>query len=257
MELIEANKISKSFVNSSLPEGRLRVVENLSLNIKEGELITLFGPNGCGKTTILNLLAGTLTPDSGKITWNMKGELSDSVGYVFQNYADTLLPWRTVKSNIAFPLEIRKESRASIDEKTGRIMGMFRLSEHSEKYIYELSGGLKQLVSIARSTVYNPDLLLLDEPFSALDYSISRLLWTRFRQFWSQTSVTILFISHNADEAVFLGDRVYVLSPRPARIIAEVKVPFGKERTLDLLETPEFFAVRTEVLKAFKKGMES
>jgi NitT/TauT family transport system ATP-binding protein len=254
MHLIEAKNISKSFTSPLSEDGKLRVVDSFSLAIAEGELVTLFGPNGCGKTTILGLFAGSIEPDTGDVHWNAGESRSKEVGYVFQNYGDTLLPWRTVKANIAFPLEVRGANGKDIEDKTTKVMNLFRLHEHAEKYVYELSGGLKQLVAIARSTVYYPHLLLLDEPFSALDYSTSRMLWTRFREFWSDTNVTTLFVSHNIDEAVFLGDRVCVMSSRPTRIVAEIAVPFGKERGLDILGTQEFFEVRTQVLKAFEEG---
>ena len=254
MHLIEAQKISKSFKSSLFENGELLVVNDFSLSVHEGELVTLFGPNGCGKTTILNLLAGTIKPDNGRVSWNPGESWSREVGYVFQNYGDTLLPWRSVRANIAFPLEIRKATEKEIEEKTARVLNLFGLSEHSDKYVYELSGGLKQLVAIARSTVYYPRLLLLDEPFSSLDYSISRMLWTRFRQFWADSKVTTIFVSHNVDEAVFLGDRVCVMSSRPTRIVAEIAVPFGKERDLEIVSSQEFFSIRTQVLKAFEEG---
>jgi NitT/TauT family transport system ATP-binding protein len=117
-----------------------------------------------------------------------------------------------------------------------------------------LSGGLKQLVAIARATVYDPKLLILDEPFSALDYSLSRMLWIRFREFWANQNVTTIFVSHNIDEAVFLGDRVVVLSARPAKVVADIPVPFGQERSLSLLASPEFFSTRNQILQAFEEG---
>ncbi len=254
MHLIEARDISKSFSSALSEDDTLRIVSSFSLGVAEGELVTLFGPNGCGKTTILNLFAGTIEPDEGEVLWNTGESRSREVGYVFQNYADTLLPWRKVKSNIAFPLEVRGMPKDETRAQTTRRMEQFGLLEHAEKYVYQLSGGLKQLVAIARSTVYDPRLLLLDEPFSALDYSISRMLWTRFREFWSESQVTTVFVSHNIDEAVFLGDKVCVMSSRPTSVVAEIPVPLGTNRSLDLLGSREFFDTRTEVLRMFEQG---
>lgn len=255
--LIEARDIAKAF-DSPTPGGpRTEVVNGFSLQVQEGKLVTMFGPNGCGKSTILNILASILEPDSGQVIRNSHNPDSLSVGYVFQNHADTLLPWRTVRGNIVFPLELRKVPRAERHERASRRMEQFRLSEHAEKYVYQLSGGLKQLVTIARATVYDPQLLLLDEPFSALDYSLSRMLWQQFREFWANQTVTTVFVSHNVDEAVFLGDRVIVLSARPARVVADIAVPFGQDRQLSLLSSEEFFAVRSRVLAAFEKGRQA
>ena len=255
MCLVEAKNVSKSFSSNLTENGDLSVLDGFSLAVSEGELVTLFGPNGCGKSTILNLFAGTVEPDIGNVSWNGGESHLREIGYVFQNYGDTLLPWRSVRSNIQFPLEVRKDVHEDqVNEKINKMMELFRLQEHSDKYIYELSGGLKQLVAIARSTVYSPRLLLLDEPFSALDYSTSRMLWTRFREFWSDTKVTTIFVSHNIDEAIFLGDRVCVMSSRPTKIVEEIIVPFGKERDLDILKSQVFFDLRTQVLKAFERG---
>jgi NitT/TauT family transport system ATP-binding protein len=250
---IEAKNVFKSFPSHTPDAPPLQVVENFNLSLREGELVTMFGPNGCGKTTILNLLANLLPPDSGIIVRTHNPE-PIAVGYVFQNYADTLLPWRTVRGNIAFPLEIRDTEGQERTKRVNKRLEQFHLTEHADKYVYQLSGGLKQLVSIARSTAYDPRLLILDEPFSALDYSLSRMLWLRFREFWTDQKVTTVFVSHNVDEAVFLGDRVCVLSARPARVIADVPVPLGGERPLSLLSSQDFFAVRKQVLDAFEEG---
>jgi len=254
MLLVDVKETSKSFRSTTSEGEDLLVVDKFSLKLVEGELVTIFGPNGCGKTTILNILAGTLKSDSGEILWNTENRNTMPVGYVFQNYSDTLFPWRTVRANIAFPLEIREYKKEKRIEQIDKRMEQFGLIEHADKYIYELSGGLKQLVAIARATVYDPHLLLLDEPFSALDYSISRMLWVRFRDFWTDLKVTTVFVSHNVDEALFIGDRVCVLSPRPTKVISEIEVPFGKSRSLDLLSSQEFFTLRTKVLDAFEKG---
>ncbi len=254
MSQVEMINISKAFPSTIKGEQCLLVVDKFSLKISEGELVTVFGPNGCGKSTILNILAGTIEPDEGKVLWNKENFNSLPIGYVFQNYADTLLPWRSVRDNIAFPLELKKLNKQERADKVNKRMEQFRLAEHADKFIYQLSGGLKQLVSIARSTVYDPPLLLLDEPFSALDYSLSRMLWTRFREFWTDLKVTTVFISHNIDEAIFLGDRVIVLTQRPSQVVEDIQVPFGKNRGLDLLSSQEFFSVRKTILEAFEQG---
>jgi NitT/TauT family transport system ATP-binding protein len=252
--LIEAKHIFKTFVPSTPGTPPLHIVSDLTLRLHEGELVTVFGPNGCGKTTVLNILAGLIAPDAGTIDRNNGDRGLLAVGYVFQNYADTLLPWRSVRDNIAFPLELRHVSGVEQASVVQKHLERFRLTEHADKYIYELSGGLKQLVAIARATVYEPRLLLLDEPFSALDYSLSRMFWLRFREFWTDQRITTVFVSHNVDEAVFLGDRVYVFSARPTHVVAEIPVPFGRERPLSLLSSPDFFTVRTKVLEAFERG---
>jgi NitT/TauT family transport system ATP-binding protein len=252
--LLEAKGISKSFGGNSTGSPVVEVVSGFSLRLEPGKLVTMFGPNGCGKTTILNILAGIMEPDSGAVVRDSQHGESLPVGYVFQNHADSLLPWRTVHDNISFPLEIRRMGPAEQDARVHRRMEQFRLTEHAEKYVYELSGGLKQLVAIARATAYDPKLLILDEPFSALDYSLSRMLWIRFREFWANQNVTTIFVSHNIDEAVFLGDRVIVLSARPAKVVADIAVPFGQERSLSLLSSPDFFSTRNRVLEAFEQG---
>jgi NitT/TauT family transport system ATP-binding protein len=255
--VIEVRNVSKALV-ANHPEGdKVEIIRDFNLQLEEGKLVTVFGPNGAGKSTILNLLAGILEPDTGEIVRHSPQPEAMPVGYVFQNHADTLLPWRTVRDNIAFPLEIRKVPPDEQSTRINRRLEQFQLTEHAGKYVYQLSGGLKQLVSIARATVYDPQLLILDEPFSALDYSLCRMLWLRFREFWAHQSVTTVFVSHNVDEAVFLGDRVIVLSARPAKVVADVEVPFGPERSLSLLSSELFFDLRNRVLAAFESGKQA
>jgi NitT/TauT family transport system ATP-binding protein len=252
--LIELRNVSKSFVSNQAAGSGIEILRDFSLGLQEGRLVTVFGPNGAGKSTLLHMLAGILEPDTGEVVRHSGEATAMPVGYVFQNHADTLLPWRTVKENLAFPLEIRNMAPEEQAERIQRRLEQFQLAEHAHKYVYQLSGGLRQLVSIARATVYDPKLLILDEPFSALDYSLCRMLWLRFREFWAHQSVTTVFVSHNVDEAVFLGDRVIVLSARPARVVADIEVPLGPERSLAMLASEQFFNLRNLVLAAFEKG---
>lgn len=251
--LLRLERVTKAFPSSRRGQAPVLAVADFNLELREGELLVLFGPNGCGKTTILNILAGLCKPDSGTVE-RFHHTDDFSIGYVFQNHVDTLLPWRTVKSNVAMPLELRHLDPKTLEARVKHRLSQFHLEEHSDKFIYELSGGLKQLTAIARAAVYDPKLLLLDEPFSALDYSLSRGIWMQFREFWSSEEVTTVFVSHSVDEAVFLADRVLVLSERPATRVREIQVTFGRKRPLSLLSSEDFFAVRTQVIQAFDEG---
>lgn len=249
--MIELAHLSKSFRSDT---GDQLVLHNLDLKIGTGEIVTIFGPNGCGKSTLLNILAGLNEPDKDSIV-NFAGRSDDfSVGYVFQNFADTLLPWLNVRDNVALPLEIRRRPSDEIDEKVESRLRQFGLERLGERFTYELSGGQKQLVAIARAMVYEPDLLILDEPFSQLDFSVARGIWMQLWELWRSEPVTTLCVSHNVDEAVFLGERVCVLSARPGRVIDDVSVPLGHHRSLSLLTSREFLLVRNRVLEAFAQG---
>lgn len=246
--MIEISRLSKTF-GSDPP-----VLQDLELQIGTGEIVTIFGPNGCGKSTLLNILAGLIKPNQGSVV-RLSVEMDHfSVGYVFQNHADSLLPWLSVRDNIAFPLKIRGLSSNEIDEKVEPRLEQFRLENHSERFVYELSGGQQQLVAIARAMVYEPSLLILDEPFSQLDFSVARGIWTQLWEMWRREPVTTLCVSHNVDEAVFLGQRVCVLSKRPGRVVDDIGVPLGRDRSLSLLTSEEFFLVRKRVLEAFARG---
>ena len=246
--MIEISRLTKSF-GLDRP-----VLQDLDLTIGTGEIVTIFGPNGCGKSTLLNILAGFFEPDKGSVVQFSNRADKFAVGYVFQNHADTLLPWLNVRDNIAFPLKIRGLSADEIGEKVGPRLRQFRLEKLSNRFVYELSGGQQQLVAIARAMVYEPDLLILDEPFSQLDFSVARGIWTQLWDMWRVEPVTTLCVSHNVDEAVFLGERVCVMSARPGRVIEDVGVPLSKDRSLSMLTSEEFLAARNRVLEAFAEG---
>jgi len=246
--MIEISHLSKAF-GSGRP-----VLQDLDLKIGTGEIVTIFGPNGCGKSTLLNILAGFVQPDEGSELGISNKADNFAVGYVFQNHADTLLPWLNVRDNIAFPLRIRGMSPYDIGDKVGQRLEQFRLERFSDSFVYELSGGQQQLVAIARAMVYEPDLLILDEPFSQLDFSVARGIWTQLWDMWRAEPVTTICVSHNVDEAVFLGERVCVMSARPGSVVEDVGVPLSRDRSLALLTSEAFLSARNRVLEAFAQG---
>jgi NitT/TauT family transport system ATP-binding protein len=247
--MISVRSITKQFEKTS---GITRVIDDVNLEINKGEFVTVFGPNGSGKTTLLNIIAGLDNPNSGEVSVDNKKPKEADVGFVFQNYNESLFPWRTVLDNVVFPLEISKTFREKAVMIAEHLLDKVGLLHSKDKFIYELSGGQRQLVSICRAMAYDPDILIMDEPFSALDYSTTRKMELELLDIWQEKKITTLFVSHDIDEAIFLADRVVVLSPRPAKIkkIFDVKLP--RPRTLDMLSSPEFTELRNAILNTFE-----
>ena len=225
-------------------------IEDFDLDIKKGELISIVGPSGCGKTTILRMIAGLLEPTSGSISIAGRpcsGPGPDR-GMVFQDFA--LLPWRSVRRNVELGLEIAgmpKEERKARAEKYLEIVG---LQDFADSSINELSGGMKQRVGIARALVNNPDVILMDEPFGALDAQTRNIMQAGLVRILEKTDQTIIFITHSVDEAVFLSDRIVILTKRPAKIKEIVEIPWPRPRDR---ASPEFTALRKRILEDLEK----
>jgi len=247
--MISVCSVTKQFEK---PSGITRVIDDINLEINKGEFVTVFGPNGSGKTTLLNIIAGLDNPSSGEVLVDNKKPKEADVGFVFQNYNESLFPWRTVLDNVVFPMEISKTPREKAVKIAEHLLDKVGLLHSKDKFMYELSGGQRQLVSICRAIAYDPDILIMDEPFSALDYSTTRKMELELLDIWQEKKITTLFVSHDIDEAIFLADRVIVLSPRPAKIkkIFEVKLP--RPRALDMLSSPEFTELRNAILNTFE-----
>lgn len=228
--------------------GRVLVLNSITLSVAEGELVSIFGPNGCGKTSLLRIIAGLMQPDSGLVQIGGQTDRSTKVGFVFQNYGDSLLPWCDVLDNVAFPLELcgmrRKQRRMQAREMLGKLG--IKLAQGA--YPYQLSGGQQQLVAIARALILSPNALLLDEPFGSLDY------WTRLRmeqtlqEIYTKLSPTTLFVSHDLDEALLLADRVLLLSQMPAQVLEEIRVDAGRPRPPSWLVSDEFRSLKMRAL---------
>ena len=213
------------------------VVAELNLAIQSGDFIALLGPSGCGKSTLLRIAAGLLRPTRGRI--HAEGVASAARGFVFQE--SHLLPWRTVLENAALPLELLHRSREESHAAARTALAQVGLGDALEKYPSQLSGGMKMRVSVARALVAKPRLLLLDEPFSALDEITRERLQEDLRTLWERTRLTILFVTHSVAEAAFLAERALIFSPRPARLIGDRAIAFGARRGASLRQAPEFW----------------
>jgi len=252
MAMIKVENLSKEFSQPKNKIKTLKVLDNISFQVKDGEFVAFFGPNGCGKTTMLNILSGIDKATSGKVLINEKNPEKSKVGFVFQNYNESMLPWRTIAGNIELALEIQGADEKKKKQVVEHLLNKVGLFEHKDKYFYELSGGMKQLTAICRAFAYEPELLLMDEPFSSLDYSTSRKMGLELLDIWKETKKTTLFVSHDIDEAIFLADKVIVLSQRPAKIKGIVEVKLPRPRKLDVLSSKEFFEIRNKILRLFE-----
>jgi NitT/TauT family transport system ATP-binding protein len=230
------------------PARRFTALDDITLDVKSGEFLALVGPSGCGKSTLLDLLGGLETPTSGRILLDGRPILGPARdrGIVFQQYA--LFPWRTAVQNVEFGLDIAGLKSKARREKALHYLDLVGLSAFANRYPHELSGGMKQRVAIARSLAYDPEVLMMDEPFAALDAQTRETLQSELLRIWRRTGKTIVFITHGIDEAVVLGQRVAVMTSRPGRIKQIVEVPeVLRSETEDVRSLPAFGAVRHEV----------
>lgn len=231
----------------------ITALKNVNLNIREGEFISLLGPSGCGKTTLLRLVADLLQPTSGKITigglTTREARKTRQYGMVFQN--PVLYDWRTIHDNVCLPLEIVKKSKKEKKEIADEMLELVGLSSFATRYPYQLSGGMQQRVGIARALALNPEILLMDEPFSALDEFTRNKLQEDLLRIWSMTNKTVIFVTHNISEALFLSDRVCVLTPHPGILASVIDVDLPRPRTDEIRDTSEFAALLTKIRKCF------
>ncbi|RPH73564.1 MAG: ABC transporter ATP-binding protein [Hyphomicrobiales bacterium] len=249
--VIEARDVSLTFQTA---DGPVYALSKVNLTVTEGEFVSFIGPSGCGKTTLLRVIADLEQATDGRISVNgmspQDARLKRAYGYVFQ--APALYPWRTVERNVALPLEIM-----GLDDAAGRIrrnLELVNLAGFEKKFPWQLSGGMQQRVSIARALAFDPKLLLMDEPFGALDEIVRDKLNQQLLELWDRTGKTVVFVTHSIPEAVFLSTRIVVMSPRPGRIIDIIETNFPRNRTLDMRETPEFLAVAHRVREGLKAG---
>ena len=250
--------ISVSDVNLTFEtnDGPVNALRNVSLKVNEGDFVSFIGPSGCGKTTLLRVIAALETPTSGQVTVNNMrpddARKAREYGYVFQ--AAGLYPWRTVSGNIKLPLEIMGYSASEKEDRAQKVIDLVELKGFEKKFPWQLSGGMQQRASIARALAFDANILLMDEPFGALDEIVRDRLNGELLSLWARTRKTICFVTHSIPEAVFLSTKIVVMSPRPGRITDVIESSLPKSRDLNIRDSKEFIKIAQRVREGLKAG---
>ena len=237
-------------------DGPVHALQDVNLKINKGDFVSFIGPSGCGKTTFLRCIAGLETPTSGHISVNGltpdEARRARAYGYVFQ--AAGLYPWRTIGGNIRLPLEIMGFSKFEMSQRVERVLELVDLTGFDKKFPWQLSGGMQQRASIARALAFDADILLMDEPFGALDEIVRDHLNEQLLQLWARTKKTIGFVTHSIPETVYLSTKIVVMSPRPGRITDVIDSSLPKERPLEIRDSPEFISIAQRVRDGLRAG---
>ena len=244
MTVVSLNGVSKTF-----PKGNVTALEHIDLQIEPGEFVSLIGPSGCGKSTLLRVVGDLIQPSEGTVEVNGKpareARTDHDYGMVFQD--SVLFDWRTVAKNVGLPLELLGWDRTKRKERVTEMLRLVELESFGDHYPWQLSGGMQMRVAIARALAFEPSLLLMDEPFGALDEMTRERLNIELLDIWKRMGATVVFVTHSISEAVFLSTRVVVMSPRPGRVAGIVPIDLPQPRTVDTREEPHFFELVTEV----------
>lgn len=251
--VIKAENLDLTFPTN---DGEVHALKNINLEINKGDFVSFIGPSGCGKTTFLRTIAALETPTGGTVTVNgmtaEEARKKRSYGYVFQ--AAGLYPWRTIRGNIKLPLEIMGYSKQEQEEHATKVLDLVDLRGFGKKFPWQLSGGMQQRASIARALAFDADILLMDEPFGALDEIVRDHLNEQLLHLWNTTHKTIAFVTHSIPEAVYLSTKIVVMSPRPGRITDVIESTLPRDRPLDIRDTPEFQEIAHRVREGLKAG---
>ncbi|MBB5516640.1 NitT/TauT family transport system ATP-binding protein [Rubricella aquisinus] len=251
--VISAETLSLTFETN---DGPVHALKDVDLTIDKGDFVSFIGPSGCGKTTFLRVVADLEQPTGGTVSVNgmtpQQAREARAYGYVFQ--AAGLFPWRSIGRNIALPLEIMGYDKAEIPDRVRRVLELVDLAGFEKKFPWQLSGGMQQRASIARALSFDADILLMDEPFGALDEIVRDHLNEQLLDLWARTEKTICFVTHSIPEAVYLSTKIVVMSPRPGRVTDVIESTLPKERPLDIRESPEFLEIAHRVREGLRAG---
>jgi len=243
---IEITELSKAFNGDP-------VYRDFNLSLPVGEFVSVFGPNGCGKSTLINMISGLLPMDTGSVLYDGKSIEETNISYVFQNYRDALFPWIRAIDNILYPLKIRNVPKREQKNRLDSILSEFDIKIDILKYPYQLSGGQQQTISILRSIITDPEVLFLDEPFSALDYEMTLLMRERIQRIFLNRDISMILVSHDLEEAVQLASQVLLLTRRPTRVAETIPVDIPWPRNAATLSDPDFVAIRSRCLDVFSR----
>jgi NitT/TauT family transport system ATP-binding protein len=248
---LECRHISKIFGEG---EKATRALDNISFETAEGEFLCILGPSGCGKSTLLKIIAGLLKPSSGKVCYSGNKDAGPMNSMVFQEHG--VFPWMNVMDNVAFGLEMRGVPRKEREARSMDFLKRVGLSKHAWRNPHELSVGMRQRIAIARAFVNNPEILLMDEPFGSLDAQTRLILQAELLKIWSDHKKTVIFVTHDIDEAILLGDRVLVMTSVPGRIKDVLSVGIDRPREIEVENTPEFLALKTKIWNSIRSEVE-
>ncbi|MEO1446721.1 MAG: ABC transporter ATP-binding protein [Cyanobacteria bacterium J06635_11] len=255
---VRVKGVSMIFIDSRKERLRPRdqsnqVLDSVNFHIKPGELVCLLGPSGCGKSTLLNIIAGFIQPTAGYVMVDQQPVTKPGAdrGFVFQQYS--LLPWKTTFQNVELGLKIKGMPKSERQDMVGEYLNLVGLAKYRDAYPNELSGGMKQRASIIRALVNSPSVLLMDEPFAALDAQTRHMMQALLLEVWETLKTTIVFVTHDIEEAVFLGDRIFIMGVQPGRIKAELEIPLSRPRHVNDMLTPEFTQLNRQVFDLIRE----
>ena len=259
MAKLEIKNVTKSFDQNNYNSSILNAIENINLTVNDGEFVCFVGPSGCGKSTLLNILAGLDKPSNGQVILNGREITKTGPDRIMVFQENALFPWLKVLDNVEFGLKMAKVEKTKRHEIAMQYLDMMQLTKFSDAYVYQLSGGMKQRVAIARSLVLDPEILLMDEPFAALDSQTRDLLLVELQLIWAKTNKTIIFVTHNITESVCLGDRVVIFTNRPGKIKKEIKINYRRPRLtedngLNRYQREVLYELKSEIANAKKNN---
>jgi NitT/TauT family transport system ATP-binding protein len=227
--------------------------EDFNLDIPKAKIVSVFGPNGCGKSTLINMISGLMPLDAGEILFDGKSLAQTEIGYVFQNYREALFPWLRTIDNIAYPLRLKGHSKAEVARRVDELVASFDVKFDLKRFPYQLSGGQQQTASIMRALAPRPEVLFLDEPFSALDFEMTLFIREKLQEVFMQTQTTMLLVSHDLEEAVYLADEVLLLTKRPTQVAEILQYDDPRPRTIQTLTEPGFISTKKLSLEIFQR----